>query len=170
MPSRPARPKNPRRRAPSARPAASARAASGEPRFPGGRAAFSRWVEERGLVASRTALNILRLLRGTCHPRAALQVARLGSTHVVRRFKETAPLRRGVRLAFASSFSFFSFVPSMTGQPRNSALRARLVARARQAKLFLFPSPDRRERQTTLSGGSLGSCVDEERSQLRELM
>ena len=27
-----------------------------------------------------------------------------------------------------------------------------------------------REKEITLSGGSLGSCVDEERSQLRELM
>jgi hypothetical protein len=27
-----------------------------------------------------------------------------------------------------------------------------------------------RTKMTTLSGGSLGSCVDEERSQLRELM
>ena len=29
---------------------------------------------------------------------------------------------------------------------------------------------DRETKMTTLSGGSLGSCVDEERSQLRELM
>ncbi len=31
-------------------------------------------------------------------------------------------------------------------------------------------SSDTSKKDTTLNGGSLGSCVDEERSQLRELM
>ena len=38
---------------------------------------------------------------------------------------------------------------------------------------FFFSAGSRkayREKEITLSGGSLGSCVDEERSQLRELM
>ena len=48
------------------------------------------------------------------------------------------------------------------------------VALALQLNLFpglaVLRDGEKRERQTTLSGGSLGSCVDEERSQLRELM
>ena len=41
--------------------------------------------------------------------------------------------------------------------------RSPVSARSRQVSL-------RDERDKTLSGGSLGSCVDEERSQLREVM
>lgn len=52
---------------------------------------------------------------------------------------------------------------------------------AAAVKIFLFPmlfvrmitwptKTSNKNKSTTLSGGSLGSCVDEERSQLRELM
>ena len=44
-----------------------------------------------------------------------------------------------------------------------------LPGRCSQTHFPTWPRPEK-ERQTTLSGGSLGSCVDEERSQLRELM
>lgn len=45
------------------------------------------------------------------------------------------------------------------------------VVETKQTRFFLAEHRDVRENaQTTLSGGSLGSCVDEERSQLREVM
>ena len=48
--------------------------------------------------------------------------------------------------------------------------RIRCAARRRDTTLENDRSSVDRTKMTTLSGGSLGSCVDEERSQLRELM
>ena len=48
-----------------------------------------------------------------------------------------------------------------------------VVERRRPTHIIEESNPDvvvRETKMTTLSGGSLGSCVDEERSQLRELM
>jgi hypothetical protein len=48
-------------------------------------------------------------------------------------------------------------------------VRRPLRTRRRDGKAIVH-ADDRRNEIITLSGGSLGSCVDEERSQLRELM
>jgi hypothetical protein len=47
---------------------------------------------------------------------------------------------------------------------RPATLRGPVARLGRRCKLSI------KKRMITLSGGSLGSCVDEERSQLRELM
>lgn len=86
---------------------------------------------------------------------------------VTARFKEPICLLVG-RPALCNVSSFVLHVRSISVEP-SRRWRSSLVVLGADAvdatcRLLL------RKNDTTLSGGSLGSCVDEERSQLRELM
>ena len=104
-------------------------------------------------------------------------LTRLASSCAVRRFKEADHSLGVPRYSHPASpprdttpvFSFHNCYLSMT----TFMVVARSFRCPGVAAVTFFSTGSRkaeREKEITLSGGSLGSCVDEERSQLRELM
>ena len=82
----------------------------------------------------------------------------------------------GLSLGYLSSSAFVAAAmvqraPCSRRRPTQT-FASHFVSLRNAKKNFCFPShfAKHTKRETTLSGGSLGSCVDEERSQLRELM
>ena len=146
-------------------------------RSPGGRA-FPPW---KHLFSCRGTYLVCRLCGRGKHPNVGefwtgnrSQVPLPRSGEVQRAVRLFPPFARGTRRPSRAHgrpdvFTFHSFslqsvyvLGKSFGRPR---LRASSVALATRSKRSSFVGEN-----TTLSGGSLGSCVDEERSQLRELM
>lgn len=103
--------------------------------------------------------------------------ARLGESTALRGLKSwAAPVQRWTRgsLAAPTVHSLHTTFTLRCGDrrslPRSEGWQPSLGRRGKGNALRLGPGRALRNVETALSGGSLGSCVDEERSQLRYLM